>query len=577
MLWFTLLCMAGFAASLALIIYRQPRVSRRLTDGLVHGALWILVWSLAYPPAWQPPATTITLPTDAAARAALLADQSAAQMAAIEAAHLPGSGLTRNALLDFPPLRLQLAESSAADAWVPSWNRDLVLGQPLELRLTLTAGGDTAKRLALEDPFGNTVDSGLLSADNPQLVLRDRPKLVGQWEYRVRVEPVAAASDAGPRSRNPANINGARSEVLPVVVHAPQKPKVLVWLARPGFESAALSRWLRQTGTPAQVVTQLAPEMARREVFNDLPLRKSGLLEADTPFDLLILDSRLWPQLSSRERQQLRAIASNKSLLWLVHDASGKDFMRYARAEGMPLQENATADVHYTPASDPGSIAFPQLTLTALGAAAHDAGDTRIVADEREIYWANIHPQQSLGFIFFRNSYRWQTAGFASEFAQMWSNIFARQLTWRGGRPALAINPELPQVTLRTRVCSDNLGGTDLAALVRQPGKKPATRDEFLPVIHEMDDSAGHCFSFWPQKSGWHTVGSDFSVYVFEKDSWPEWQAHRARSDAAQMASARLGTNVSATVNNPLPRYWPALALLILLTLLWWRERPAVR
>ena len=578
MLWFTLLCIAGFAVSLALIVYRHPSVTQGCTAGLIHGALWLLVWSLASPPPWLPATTSITLPSDAAERAEFLSEFSPAQLAAIDGVHLAGSGLTAGPLQDFPPTRLRLNAAPAAPAWKPRWNRELVLGQPLELTITATSGIDFANRLTLEDPFGNAVDSDILSAENSQLVLRDKPKLVGQWEYRVRVEPVTGAAATPRNDGETETIAVTRSEVLPVVVHAPQKPNVLVWLARPGFESAALTRWLRQSGAPAQVVTQLAPKMARREVFNDFPLRKARLLDADTPFDLLILDSRLWPQLSAEERQQLRAIAGNKSLLWLVHDDAEKDFLRYAETQAMPLQQDSPAEVQYQPASDNEASELPQLQLAALGASAYKAGDVRIAADERTIYWADIHPQQSLGFIFFKNSYRWQTTGFASEFSQLWSQIVARQLTWRGGRPALTVNPELPQVSQRTRICSDHLGGAESAKLVRQPVGVVGNGDHFLPVIAEKKEGNSRCYSFWAEQPGWHQVGSDFSVYVFENDSWPEWQIHRARRDSAQLASARLGAKkAGGTPSAPLPRYWLAMALLILLTLLWCRERSNLR
>ncbi|WP_295800225.1 hypothetical protein [uncultured Microbulbifer sp.] len=573
MFWFNLLCFAGILLSLVLIARRRTGVAKRLTAGLIHGAIWTLLWFLAQPPLWLPRETKALLHSEPLARTELLAAISPTQLQALQALEVAGNGFTTDALRDLPPVRLALSPDWDAEAWTLDWNRELTLGDTLALEISLVEGPATTRSLTLEDPFGNAVDSGILSAENPQLVLRDRPRIAGRWEYRVRIEPAESAvatdetTDAEPRS-----------EVLPLVVHPPERPAVLLWSARPGFETAALARWLRQSGTPAQVVTQLAPEMVRTETFNEFQLREAGLLDADTPFDLLILDSRLWPQLSPRQRTRLRTLASKKSLLWLVHNDSGTGFADYARAQGMELRGAAAASISYQslPGSAPTEI--PELKLVSFEPAQRAGGDARTVVGARDLYWARVRPQQSLGFVFFNNSYRWQTAGFANEFSHLWSQIIRQQLAWRGTEAATRMRAPLPRTHQRTTICSGDFSASQppelfsLAIENANPDKRP------LPTARANTDTSGQCYDFWPQQSGWHESDDGFAFYVFDKTSWPEWQTRLARQDSMGMASARLGTAEKIELSGrPIPRYWIALVLLALLTATWWRERIYLR
>ncbi|WP_105102679.1 hypothetical protein [Microbulbifer pacificus] len=553
--WVAPICVAGVALSLWLIARQHISASAKWFASLAQLGIWLLVWFLFFPPALLPLKSTLSLPTPADE----LPDSGT--VAALDRLHLTGDGLLRDALRDLPPVRLQPSGTTEAPGWQLHWNRDIALGEPLTLEIRLTSGHQTPLRLSLQNPFGGDADSALLSQENPHVILRAQPKLTGNWLYRVRIE-----SD---------QVSSPREEVLPVTVRAVQSPRVLLWLARPGFESAALGRWLRQSGTPTQVVTQLAPELQRRETFNAQVLRETSLLGEDTPFDLLILDSRLWPQLSPSERGQLTALSGEKSVLWLVDDNSSAGFLEYARNRGMPLEKTERAAAAYPAVAQNEEI--PALQLVGYTPAQTGAGDRHILetrsGDTRALYWARVDPQQSLGFVLFSNSYRWQTAGHSSDFARLWKQILDHQLALRGEHAPLTTETPLPLAAHRLQLCSPAFGHEPpQLRLAAGEGTNPS------PSAAAGGYGTHRCHQYWPQRAGWYRIGeSDNDLYLFAEEAWPEWQTAMARRDIVQMRRARLGPREPVTGKNPLPLTWITLALLALLALTWWRERPTLR
>ncbi|MGL6161598.1 hypothetical protein [Microbulbifer sp.] len=520
--WIAAVCIGALGTSLLLI-------ARRKTSGAVlQVAIWGLVWVLVNPPALLPPAKTAALPIE-----------------------LPQS---RDALRDLPPTRLRVETESDAPDWQVDWPQQLSLGEPLQLRIA--HGSGIASRLILEDPFGGETESAMLSAESGEAILSDTPKLTGRWLYQLRIE---TETDGG---------TTVRREPLPIQVHAPKAPGVLLWLARPGFETAALSRWLRQSGTPARVVTQLAPGIVRREYFNGLDASTPQLLDPDGPFDLLILDSHLWPQLSLAQRQGLPALAEKKSLLWLAGTDSPRDFLDYARAQGMPLAPANMAEAA-------GGGEMPLLALTGYQPQRRHPGDIQLGA--QPIYWARSNPDQSLGFVLFDRSHRWITAGFVADYAHLWKTLFDHQLAHRGDHTPVKLRSQIPREQQRVTLCSAAFSGATpkLVALDNEGTGNPLT-NVALPA-----DGGGACYSWWPKQPGWHRIdggNGEFDFYVFPREAWPQWQRAIARTDTRQMASARLGPAADKEApRNPLPRHWIALALILLLGFAWWRERRLLR
>ena len=581
--WIAGLCLSALLASVFLVMRQQLSTSQRAITLLLQLGIWSLAWALHEPPQLLPAARTATLETMSGQisgqpgqlHAITLPDN----LRALESLEITGDGLPRQALNTLPGVRLRPVAQSPAPQWQVHWPRQLQIGEPLQLRVSPGEGLHGPVTLTLIDPFGNEVNQTQISAEwdgekqkqtgkEPgrgfgPLILAGQPKLPGRWLYQLQID----------------HDGDLRRESVPVVVHESKQPRVLLWLGRPSFETAALSRWLRQSGTEGHIVTQLAPEIVRRVAINseERPSKnpQQDPLNAERPFDLIILDSHLWPQLRPAQKQLLTTLAKERALLWLVDDASPREFLTYARAQGMPLR-HAEAHTVDNPLRADGKL--PALTTARFQPASTQINDTLLgPAPEQRIFWARTNTRGSLGFVLFNNSYRWITAGFSAEFARLWQSLFQHQLAFAGGAHAISLQPELPMAERRVTLCSSGFG-TMAPKLVAADS---ATIDPILQAVETRAAAAGRCFAYWPRKAGWHqlqTDGSVYSFYVFSPQDWPWWQRKLVRADTAQMARVRLGPAPNAAPPKlPLPLPWIAVLLLALLSISWLRERSTLR
>ncbi|UHQ54088.1 hypothetical protein [Microbulbifer sp. YPW16] len=581
-LWITATCIAGALVSLLLVARRHAPAQRRVTAGVLQLAIWLAAWLLSQPPQLLPAPDAALLDSErlqdgdglahtaTGPRQAITPALTSRELDALPALAVSGPGLYREDLLALPPVRLRVTGAShehaapataAADGWQPRWPRQLGLGQELALQLQLPATLPAETPVKLLDPFGTAVAETTIPASTPpgKVTLADTPRLAGRWEYQLQI-------GEGP---------SARREAVPVQVNRGERPQVLLWLAQPGFESAALSRWLRESGVPTRVVTRLAPGIERSRNLNGFDGGNRAPLDPANGFDLLILDSQLWPQLDRRQRQQLRRQAS---VLWLVGDEAPAGFIDYARANGMGLERDRSAELQ----APFGDRETPALGTTGFRPAAMQAGD-RVLrgapagpVDGRDIalYWGRATADGALGFVFFRNSYRWITAGYGQAYARLWQAVLEPQLAYRGSGAPVAVRQALPRAGHRVTLCSGGFtGAAPLLSAVAGEQRLAGTQ------------STDGCYTFWPREHGWYELEATaeaavapFSLYVFAADAWPAWQRTLKAQSTGQMATARLGPGREAPApHRPLPRHWLALLLLGLLAISWWGERKLKR
>ncbi|WP_444906727.1 hypothetical protein ACJJIR_21160 [Microbulbifer sp. SSSA008] len=547
------LCLLACLTSLVLL-------RRRGTKPFDYGlqlAIWLSAWML-----WQPPAI---IPTERniSINSKQLASSHPINLNGVENISLNGEPLGRDKLRDLAPVRLELSKILESDGrWELDWQRQITFGDSLKLKVHNNQPLTENVKISLLNPYGHIEDSlELKVGETIQAQLTATPKLAGPQLYRVRTE-----SEAGETHTDP----------LPILVREPLQPKLLLWLARPSFETAALSRWLRQSGVTAQVMTQLAPEIIRKETLNGLPLTGSAdLFTNESPFDLVILDSSLWPQFSALQKRQLNELATTKSLLWLVTSDSSEEFLQYAAAQSMPLQKEEATHLHsgfgYQKADNPE---IPPLRNLGFKVTQPGSYDFLLGNGESPHFWGRSTETQHLGFILFSDSHRWLTSGFTTEFASLWKSIIDYQLKHLGSQQPVILSNELPRTQERITLCS------------------PLFSDQ-SPFLSEFQDSSrstkgiaasrssqGQCYSFWPQNSGWHQLWTELEgesvldFYIFAKEDWPLWQQSLNARETQLMSAARLGPEANNQANRVLlGRQWPALILLLLVCISWWRER----
>ncbi|QFT53038.1 hypothetical protein [Microbulbifer sp. THAF38] len=547
------LCLLACFASLVLL---RRRGAKPFDYGL-QLTIWLSAWMLWQPPAIIPAERNISIDSKQ------LASSHPINLNGVEYISLNGEPLGRDKLRDLAPVRLELSKIQGSDGhWELDWQRQITLGDSLKLKVHNNQPLTENVKISLLNPYGHIEDSlELKVGETIQAQLTATPKLAGPQLYRVRTE-----SEAGETHTDP----------LPILVREPLQPKLLLWLARPSFETAALSRWLRQSGVTAQVMTQLAPEISRKETLNGLPLTQSAdLLTKESPFDLVILDSSLWPQLSSQQKRQLNELATTKSLLWLVGDDSSEEFLQYAAGHSMPLQKGKDTHLHsgfgYQKADN---AEIPPLRNPGLIAMQPSSWDFLLGNEETPLFWGRSTQTQHLGFILFSDSHRWLTSGFATEFASLWKSIIDYQLKHLGSQQPVTLSDELPRTQERITLCSPLFSNQSPVLLSSRENSQP------ISGVAVSSNSQGQCYSFWPQSSGWHQLKTDLKgeaaldFYIFAKEDWPQWQQSVNDRETRQMASARLGPIGNSQASKvPLERQWPALILLLLVCISWWRER----
>ncbi|WP_226643703.1 hypothetical protein [Microbulbifer variabilis] len=552
------LCLLACIASLLLL--RHRRRAKPLDCGL-QLAIWFSAWMLWQPPPIIPAEHHISVDSKA------LASSHPLNLKGVESISLNGKPLSRDNLRDLAPVRLELSKTQLSNTgWEFDWQRQITLGGSLKLKIYSRQPLAENTQISLLNPYGHIEENLELHAgEKVQAQLTTTPKLAGPQLYRVRIESKAGGSHSNP---------------LPILVREPLQPKVLLWLARPSFETAALSRWLRQSGVPAQVMTQLAPKIIRKETLNRLPFIESAdLLVDESPFDLIILDSSLWPQFSIEQKHRLNAIATTKSLLWLVSDDSSEEFLQYAAAHSMPLQKGEATQLHsgfgYQKANNPGTP-----TLRNLGFIAVQPGSSDFLLGNGEVplFWGRSTETQHLGFILFSDSHRWLTSGFTAEFASLWKSIVDYQLKYLGSQRSVTLSDELPRIHERLTLCSPKFSNQSPFVFSSQAEPQPSGGTAV------GSNTRGQCYSFWPQSSGWHQLKTDIKgeaaldFYIFAKEDWPLWQRSINTKETRQMATARLGPTASNHSSKiPLERQWPALILLLLVCISWWRERSLIK
>ncbi|WP_237059946.1 hypothetical protein [Microbulbifer sediminum] len=244
----------------------------------------------------------------------------------------------------------------------------------------------------------------------------------------------------------------------------------------------------------------------------------------------------------------------------------------------MPLQRASAGEVrppfgdHDVPALD--TVGFRPAAIQASDRLLRGTPTGPASGDEPVLYWGRADQDGALGFVFFRNSYRWITAGYGQAFARLWQSALEPQLAYLGSGAPVAVREAMPRAGHRITLCSRGFSGS--APLL-------AAVDGATPL--EGAPSSQGCYAFWPRGHGWYrlesadeTAVAPFSLYVFAADAWPGWQRTLKAQATRQMATARLGPTADTPApQRPLPRHWLALLLAGLLAISWWGERKLKR
>ncbi len=413
-----------------------------------------------------------------------------------------------------------------------------------KLGTQIVIGGRVAKpgsRVALHDPSGVQVDVATLDGQGG-FRLSTVARATGAVQFELR------AFDAADMLIDHA--------AVPLIVTAGERLSVRYRAGTPDADAKYWRRWAQDAGL---TVAYRAGLSAGVQLSADNAELTPETLAVS---DLVVIDDRAWLQLAADEKAAL--LAAVERGLGLILKASGPLDTAVAAewaALGFattPLEAPSlpTLDRRLAMRERAGFTAAPlsigestQITPLlraddgALLAARHARGAGRIAV------WRLL------------DSYRLVLAGEAARYAALWGDTLA-QLS--RPLPPLSVGPQLPSeawVDERATLC-----GLGAAASLLSPD------GQTLPLSVRADG----CAAAWPGESGWHSLQTG-------ADSWPMFV--RAADDARGLRSRRDGeatrrlqrepaTDAAPVpIEVPLPR-WPwFLVWLIVVSLLWWRER----
>ena len=454
------------------------------------------------------------------------------------------------------------------------------------LRLSGQVHGVPAGKVEWLDPAGRRADVAGLDAQG-RFSLDAVAFAAGPPDYLLRVRDASGAI--------------VQDATIPLLVHAPALPRVLLLSGPPNPETRALRRWLGDAGM--SVHAQLALGGGLQLGDGAVAMTPAGL----SKFDVLVVDARAWEGLGEGGRTQvIAAVRQGLGLLLRVDQPLSAGALRPLRtprfvpgagqqvvALALPparVDDEAaararmgvgTADAPFdaTIAAEP----VPALVRRALTVNGADA-----VAFGRDVEgapwgWWRSEGQGRLALWTPLDSWRLPLAGRPDLHADLWNQALSRVAR------ALPMSPlqvaDDPEVGQRTTIC-----GVDAAMQVVAP------EGAGTPLVADPATSTQRCAGFWPTQAGWHRVASqalpdassdDASAprgvdggvaahwfHVRAASPMPTWRAAALREATLALASqddARPPSTQRSHLRGPA---WPwLLGWLLAGALLWWTER----
>ncbi|WP_293394200.1 hypothetical protein [Nevskia sp.] len=415
-----------------------------------------------------------------------------------------------------------------------------------KLGTQIVIGGRVAKpgwRVALHDPSGAQVDVATLDGEGG-FRLSTIARAAGAVQFELR------AFDAADLLIDKA--------AVPLIVTAGERLSLRYRAGTPDADAKYWRRWAQDAGLTVAYRAGLSAGVQLSA--DDASLTPEALAASD----LLVIDDRAWLQLGADEKAAL--LAAVERGLGLILKASGS-------LDAAVGAEWATLGFATTPLDAPASLTLDhrlamreRADFTAAPVTINEAANlTPLLRADDGALLAAWHAQGAGRIAIWRllDSYRLVLAGDAARYAALWGDTLAQL-----GRPLPppSAGPQTPSETWvdeRATLC-----GLGAAASLLSPD------GQTLPLSVRADG----CAAAWPGESGWYRLqtGADtWPMYVRAADDARGLRANRDRDATLRLQRQPATDAAPVRIKVPLPR-WPwFLAWLIVVSLLWWRERRA--
>lgn len=346
-----------------------------------------------------------------------------------------------------------------------------------------------------------------------------------------------------------------------IEVTAPRSPKVLLLAAAPGPETRALRRWAVDTGLDFDSRIQFAPGLVQGGRALAPGAEELGAL------DLLIIEERAWGALGAGGRATVLAEVENGlGLLLRLTALPNPGLLAELREAGFAI-ERIAGETSAQARLPEAPTRLRQLPIRVASAQAVPAVHT----DQGEplALW-RARGLGRLGLLWLTDSYRLQAAGHAEAYAGLWSRLtsdLARAPDAAAPGPVLRLPRGQTQAWARERIELCGLRGAP--SLFAPDGAR---------LTLAAPDAQG-CVATLPSLPGrYRLVDTESTALDFEvRDPAQEAALYAADllARTRAVASTRAAGADSSGSQYAAGAFWPwLLALLPVLALLWWLERP---
>jgi hypothetical protein len=444
-----------------------------------------------------------------------------------------------------PPgfVRLSLPESVAAGA---------------TFSVSGTIGSLTTGAVELADPSGAVVDRAAVSAGT-SFVLDGAARAAGLALFELRLKD--------DRGRLVERID------VPLEAREAPPPRVIVMAGAPGPEPRFLRRWAEEAGIDLTV--RLALGAGVDLVTRPTPLTAQTLSETD----LLVIDERRWETLGGGERAAVRAATAGGMGLLLrptgpLPDTTRREWAALGAAltggdSLRPLALEGAASAPEREAAGEPAAESPELTRRDFNQGDAEAAVLLRDADGAALATWRPYGAGRVGVWVVADSYALVLTGQADRYGALWSRMFSA-LARPEGEPPPRLDG-MARTGWRVPLC----GVRDGDVLTSPDGGQ---------VRLIVDSRAGPrgCAAVWPREAGWHAVMQGERergvFYVHAADAAPSLVKTELRTATLELvrhgSAATRPSRGRATDGSAWPWF---LALVLIVTALWWleRKRPA--
>lgn len=415
-----------------------------------------------------------------------------------------------------------------------------------------------------------TLASGTVELVDPADAVVDRARVVANQRFVLMAStraPGLALFDLRLRDATGRLIERI---AIPVETLPQTPPRVGVLAGAPGPETKYLQRWAQNAGIDLGIDIDLGAGIQ----LGDAPLA----LNATTlnAVDLIVIDDRRWEGLGAGGHAALAGAVDRGMGLLLrptgtLSAATRRDWANLGLSltgsgEVLPLQLDPPTDATGAPGpAAPRPDVLPELGRLDTAATGGDA--ITLIRDPEGVPLASWRSRGRgrVGVWTVTDSYALVLTGRSDRYGELWSALFSDLA--RVGDASRTTVSEIPRAGTRFAVC----GLVGAASVIG-----PDAVEQPLRIDPATGDQA--CAGVWPQRSGWHLVrdgqGRETNIFVQPADAAPSLVVAANRSATLALTHAAEGPAAAAAPIRAEGSPWPwFIALLIVLTGLWWLER----